>query len=751
MGERIRSEIALWAGMALAFAMLPAAAGASSHPPHKIDRDGNKVFDDLDRRLEGLGAGDRVRVIVRLREQASATRIGRVESGVGRLSVRRRLPIVRGFAGTASKRQVARLARRADVAAVEEDSRVRAFNNEAQEAFGLAKARLDAPSLDGDADGAPATYSKDDLVAAVIDTGVDPGHLDLDGGKTIAFHDWVNGQSVAYDDHGHGTHVAATIAGDGEGRSDGLYRGAAPRAAVVGLKVLNSAGSGYMSDVAAAIDWSVQNKSTYGIDAINLSLGTSGCSSGGDSASLAVDAAVDAGIVVAVAAGNAGPGTCTIGSPGAARKALTVAAMSDFGASGFRLAYFSSRGYTADGRLKPDVSAPGVNVTSAQANTASGYVTWSGTSMATPFAAGVALLMREAGPSLTAQQVKDKLMQTAVDWGRGSDSQTAGSSGHDIEYGAGRLDAYAAIASAGAAISDPPPMPAHGLFEGTLSGTGQYTDYPIEVTGTSFPIAATMVQPGISGASAQSPDFDLYLYSPGGVEVARAYTTSRQEDLGHQPSVTGTYTLRVHSYEGSGAYFVDVSAGAGEGSLPALPVSGELPGDDTQLPLPNADTDLGLGGGGDTGLPGLDPGAGGGIGSGFPSGERALTLSGERVQQTALRRGSLSVRAECSAPCLALARAWVYLPRPAKGKAARSARSAGSAGKRFRRVRVKLVQRSLRAGRPATLRVPLDAVLRRRVRQALRGQTSVRARVQVTVVDREGTVRRTWRTLRIRR
>ena len=76
--------------------------------------------------------------------------------------------------------------------------------------------------------------------------------------------------------------------------------------ALVGLKVLDATGSGLMSNVTAAINWAVTNKATYGIEAINLSLGTSGCSNGGDATSLAVNAAFNAGIVVAVAAGNAG-------------------------------------------------------------------------------------------------------------------------------------------------------------------------------------------------------------------------------------------------------------------------------------------------------------------------------------------------------------------------------------------------------------------------------------------------------------
>ncbi|HEV3407934.1 MAG TPA: S8 family serine peptidase, partial [Gaiellaceae bacterium] len=459
----------------------------------------------------------------------------------------------------------------------------------------------------------------------VIDTGIDAGHQDLDEGKVLAFKDFVNGRTTPYDDEGHGTHVAATIAGDGDGRADGAYAGVAPgaglvgvkvldangggtmadataaidwvvqvkdvygieainlslgaagcgdgtdatsqavnaahAAGLVGVKVLDANGGGTMADVTAAIDWVVQVKDTYGIDVINLSLGAAGCGDGTDATSQAVNAAHAAGLVVAVAAGNEGPGTCTIGAPGAAADGLTVGAMADTAAGGFALASFSSRGPTADGRMKPDVTAPGVDIGSAQAGTTNGYVAYSGTSMATPFTAGVALLMREANGGLTPQQVKDAMVSTALDWGRGGDNRTAGTSGRDIDYGAGRLDAYAALKAAGAPLADGPATPAHKLFEGSLSTTGARAEYKLEVGDARFPVAATLVMPAIAGAAAYTPDFDLYLYDPAGNLVGRAETVARQETVQYRPTTTGTYTLLVYSYSGGGAYFVDVSAG----------------------------------------------------------------------------------------------------------------------------------------------------------------------------------------------
>jgi serine protease AprX len=579
ISTRIR-KVFVGACAALLVVLAPAASsgGAPATPPiesAKVDADvdRNGISERLEERLGRLGQQERAEVLVRLATPATAERVAALERALGPLSVGRRFSLVKAFSASLTRQQIAGLADLPGVAHVEENSRVHALNDTAQTSFGVTAARSQAPALDG-GDGLPA-YSKDDLVAAVIDTGIDPGHLDLDEGKVLAFADCVDETcetKSAFDDHGHGTHVAATIAGDGDARADKLYQGVAPEGALVGVKVLAANGSGTDAGVIAGVQWAVENKDLYGIEAINLSLGGDGCSDGSDLLSGAVNAAHDAGLVVAVAAGNSGAGTCTISSPGAAAKAVTVAAMSDLGVNGFALADFSSRGKTLDGRIKPDVAAPGVAVTSAIAGTTNTYEAWSGTSMATPFVAGVALLMRDADPLLTPDLVKAKLTATAQDWGRGGDNKTAGSTGADIDYGAGRLDAYAALQSAGASLTAPPAAPVHAMYEGSLSASGAYKEYLLNVTDTQHPIAATLIIPSISGRSAFSPDFDLYLYSPSGTIVARAETAYRQDAFGYKPTTTGTYRLRVRSYSGSGAYFVDVSAGTGpDTTAPAAP------------------------------------------------------------------------------------------------------------------------------------------------------------------------------------
>jgi hypothetical protein len=185
--------------------------------------------------------------------------------------------------------------------------------------------------------------------------------------------------------------------------------------------------------------------------------------------------------------------------------------------------------------------------------------------------------------------VKTKLTATAQDWGRGGNDLVAGSTGPDLDYGAGRLDAYAALASAGASIGSPPPVPEHKHFEGTLT-SGAKVEYKLNITDTSFPIAATMIMPTVTVGSTYSPDFNVSLFNPSGVQVASSTTRRRQDDLGYAPTVTGTYTLRVSSSSGAGAFFVDVSAGTG---TPPPPVPDTTPPTISSISPTNGATGIG--------------------------------------------------------------------------------------------------------------------------------------------------------------
>ncbi|MBS7607601.1 S8 family serine peptidase [Candidatus Bathyarchaeota archaeon] len=513
-----------------------------------MDANRNKIFDSLESIMAGRGDDALIDVILLFKKEPTEDLLEHLHAEVGMFKVKSKWTVVPGIAASLTSSQIRALTLLDDVIQVEYDAPVYACLNTATYWYGVQKARTDF-GLDGDRDGSPTTYSKDDIVIAIIDTGIDPNHVDLDGGKIIGWKDFVNGKTTPYDDNGHGTHCASIAAGTGEGNS--AYKGVAPGAALVGVKVLDASGSGTLSRVADGINWAVANKDIYGIEILSLSLGTSTSSDGTDTVSMACNNAVDQGLVVVVAAGNNGPKTYTVGSPGAAEKVITVGSIADVGHKGFFLNSWSSRGPTADGRIKPDVCAPGYLIMAAKAGTTSSYVEYSGTSMATPFVAGTVALMLDANPSLTPTQIKSIIATTSIDFGP---------SGKDIDYGWGRLDAYEAIKTAGGYSGTGIAVPSHFAFTEDLSRTGAYDLWKITVTTTSYPIAVTLIMP--TWSSATRPNFNIYLYNPSGSLIASSTGTTRQEIIAVTISVSGTYTLRVYSSSGSGTYYLDISAGA---------------------------------------------------------------------------------------------------------------------------------------------------------------------------------------------
>src|SRR4051794_17355821 len=277
---------------------------------------------------------------------------------------------------------------------------------------------------------------------AVIDSGVTSWHDDLGSTRVARFVDFVNFQSGAYDDYGHGTHVAGILAGSGFD-SDGRRRGIAPGASLLVEKVLDATGQGFISNVIAAIDYAVANKDALHIRVINLSVAAGVYESyTTDPLTLAARRAVEAGIVVVTAAGNLGRNAVGqtqyggIGAPGNAPWGITVGAPSHNGTTDRAddsVAGFSSRGPGAiDFAAKPDLVAPGVGTESLTDATSTLYLTkptarlWgtvptasepylalSGTSMASPVVSGTIALMLEANPDLTPNLVKAILQYTA--------------------------------------------------------------------------------------------------------------------------------------------------------------------------------------------------------------------------------------------------------------------------------------------------------------------------------------------------
>ncbi|HLG60119.1 MAG TPA: S8 family serine peptidase [Vicinamibacterales bacterium] len=291
---------------------------------------------------------------------------------------------------------------------------------------------------------------------AIIDSGVTSWHDDLNRSRSgaasrrvVHFRDftrdispnlWFN--DVPSDDYGHGTHVAGIIAGSGFD-SNGRRTGVAPGAKLVGLKVLDGDGNGYVSDVIAAIDYAVSVKAAYNIRVINLSVASGVFESYWlDPLTQAARRAANAGIIVVAAAGNLGRdahGNAQSGgitSPGNAPWVLTVGASNHQGTgrrSDDAIGDFSSRGPTwIDFAAKPDIIAPGVGIESLSdpRSTLYGllrpyllggtiavgykpYLSLSGTSMAAPVVSGTVALMLEANPRLTPNAVKAILQYTA--------------------------------------------------------------------------------------------------------------------------------------------------------------------------------------------------------------------------------------------------------------------------------------------------------------------------------------------------
>lgn len=497
-------------------------------------------------------ASDRATVIVRLAPGAS---VRELQARAGAFGVRARWHVIDALAATVTAEQRARLARDPLVRSIEPDRVVRIDGSTARASYGVTKAAADF-GVTGDRDGAPRSYSRNDVVACVIDTGIDTTHVDLNQGQVIGWKDFVNGRSAPYDDNGHGTHVSAIVAGQGDGNA--AYRGVAPGAALVGVKAMTSSGTGTTSTIISAVQWCIDHKTTYNIRIINMSFGSSGPSSGADALSATVNAAADAGILPVVSAGNDGPGASTIGSPAAAAKALTVCSISDPGVKGFSISPWSSRGPTADGRVKPDVCGPGQSITSARAGSGNGYVTYSGTSMAAPFIAGVAALMLDLNNALTPAQLKYHMTVSAQDW------VTAGG---DSETGAGRLQAYEAIRRISGSSGTGPAVPSHYAKGSSLQAPGHEDQWLFQVSSTSSPIAVTLTIPGAS----TSKDFDIRLRAPNGTILATSDGTSRQETIGFTPSVTGAYVLLVDSYAGTGGYDLDFSY---TGAAPTLASNG---------------------------------------------------------------------------------------------------------------------------------------------------------------------------------
>lgn len=359
------------------------------------------------------------------------------------------------------------------------------------------------PPVWGNTIGLPAGATGTGVRIAIIDTGVDYLHATFGGSGLLADYsannrttapdayypnakvvggtdfagDTYNGTlgSIAADPdpmdcHGHGSHVAGTAAGLGVNSDGTTYTGSydpstpfgsmrigpgtAPHASIYALRVFGCGGGTTLT--VQAIEWAMDpngdSDMSDRVDVINLSLG-SALGSLSNTSAIAAENAAATGIIVVAAAGNSGDTYTVNGAPSVANRTISVGASVDTVGTPDTMAGFSSRGPAPGFRLKPDITAPGQSIISAQTGTtctgtapstgcqrsnASGYwpdsqsLTISGTSMATPHVAGIMALLRQLHPDWSVEQLKALVMNTATH------DLTNGSG---VRYGAGRTGA----------------------------------------------------------------------------------------------------------------------------------------------------------------------------------------------------------------------------------------------------------------------------------------------------------------------
>jgi serine protease AprX len=528
--------------------ILPAKAAAKAAKGiSSLDEDGDGLADGLKELIDAQGADALVDVIVTF----DAPGKGRAwaQGQVGNFTVTSEFDVIPGLAATMRGGQAQALSQASGVFRVEANDVMSISAQAARDNFGADDlpyhvefdAAVDA-YLDGNSLTVPIFPTSGggrDVNVCIIDTGIHGTHEMFDAERSdgilvsriVAFVDLIadiNGTVTwpPVDDNGHGTHVAGTVGGDGWTSVDtGIaeeFRGVAPQVNFLAAKVLDGAGNGTAETVLAGIEWCRNELAASMLPGvINMSLGEAGSSDGLDAVSQAVNNVVLIDqIPVIVAAGNEGAVPFSIGSPAAAADAVTVGAFTEWAADHLYVGYsqggsnvfFSSRGPTADGRIKPDVMGPGYTIVSAYNCQDDCYAILSGTSMAAPHVTGAVALMLERDPFLTPGDIKSILTGTAQPWSTGALPNN--------ESGWGLVDVYAAVEAAG---GDPSPvataMPY--LYEGTgrVRKNGS-VDIPITLHDDQLSLAITVMIDGQTNIFGEwDPDLDVQLLDEFGNEI----------------------------------------------------------------------------------------------------------------------------------------------------------------------------------------------------------------------------------------
>ncbi|TDD53857.1 hypothetical protein E1263_27575 [Kribbella antibiotica] len=399
-----------------------------------------------------------------------------------------------------------------------------------------------------------AGFTGKGVTVAVLDGGIDASHPDL-AAQVIGAKNFTGGPPGESDPHG--THVASTIAGTGAA-SAGKYKGVAPDAKLYDARVC--AEDCPDSAILAGMEWAATEVKAK---VINMSLGATD-TPGIDPLEEAVNRlTASTGALFVIAAGNSGPRAGTVGSPGSADAALTVGAVNHED----KLASFSSRGPGVDdGAVKPDVTAPGVNIMAAKAGGSTGdyYQPMSGTSMASPHTAGAAALLAQQHPSWKAAELKGALMASA----KPAADQTA------FQQGSGRIDSANALKQS--------------VIAGNLSfGTASYPhhdDEPVTRTLTyrnlgdqavTLSLAATLNAPDGKPAPAGSLQLSATTVTvpAGGTASVQAISSTRHD--GPDGIYSGRLTATAGDVSVTSAIGVDKEAESYDLTLKAIGLDGK--------------------------------------------------------------------------------------------------------------------------------------------------------------------------------